>query len=342
MQSIYDQLKAREPIIRVTYVLIAINILVFAVMLTQGAGFWHTSNAVPLAWGANFAPATQDGQWWRIGAAMFIHFGILHLGVNSFALWDVGQLVERMYGPWRLLGIYLMSGLVGNILSLDVQGNDAVSGGASGAIFGLLGALIIFLWRERNYTNPKEFKWLFGGAIVFAALAISLGFIITGIDNAAHIGGFVAGLIGGIVFARPINARVMPLRFSIGAFASVFIASALLLQNLPPPKYKWSDEQLLRDVIGDVIYQTQETNRNLLEIVHESKQGDQSFEDLAGKIDTLIAKPYEDSFEKLSKLPRDPDLPSAGTLELWLEITAKEKHKSEVFAEGLRRQQVIR
>lgn len=336
MQSIYDQLKARVPKVRVTNALVAINVIVFFVMLSQGAGWLHTSNAVPLAWGANFAPATQDGQWWRLGAAMFIHFGILHLSLNSFALWDVGQLVERMYGPWRLVGIYLMAGLFGNILSLDVQGNTAVSGGASGAIFGLYGALLVFLWRERNYINPREFKWLFGGGVAFAVITIGMGFVITGIDNAAHIGGFVAGLLGGIVFAKPINARTMPMRFSIGAFASVLIASMLLLNNLPAPKYKWSEELLLQDVIGDVIFQTQETNRNWLALIHESKHGDKSFEELAGKIDTLIAKPYEDSFEKLSKLPRDPDLPSAETLEFWLELTKKEQNKSHAIAADLR------
>lgn len=339
MKSIIDQLKAREPKLRVTYVLIGINVIVFLAMYTQGAALFNPSNAVPLAWGANFAPATQDGQWWRLGAAMFIHFGVLHLGLNSFALWDVGQFTERMYGPWRLLGIYLISGLVGNILSLDVQGNDAVSGGASGAIFGLYGALLVYLWRERNYIHPKEFKWLFGGAVGFAVLAISLGFIVTGIDNAAHIGGFVAGLIGGIVFAKPMNARIMPMRFSIGAFASVFIVSALLINNLPPPKYKWSEELLLQDVIGDVIFQSQESNRNWLGLIQQSKQGDQSFEDLAGKIDTLITSPYGDSFEKLSKLPQDPDLPSAEALQFWLELTEKEKNKSAALADGLRKRQ---
>jgi len=336
MQSIYDQLKSRQPKIQLTYVLIAVNVIVFAVMLTQGAGFWHTSNAVPLAWGANFAPATQDGQWWRIGAAMFIHFGIIHISLNCFALWDVGQMVERMYGPLRLLGIYIIAGLFGNILSLDIQGNSAVSGGASGAIFGLYGALLIFLWRERDYLNPREFKWLFGGVVIFSILTIGLGFIIPGIDNAAHIGGFVAGLIGGVVFAKPINARTMPMRFSIGAFASVFMVSVLLLTNLPAPKYKWSDELLLQDVIGDVTFQNQEINRNWLALIHQSKKGDQSFEALAGKVDTLISKPYEDSFERLSQLPQNPDLPSSEALNFWLNLTQKEKKKSEALAAGLR------
>lgn len=339
MQSIYDQLEHRVPKVRVTYVLIAINIIVFLIMLTQGADLLHSSNVVQLAWGANFAPATQDGQWWRLGTAMFLHFGVLHLLLNSFALWEVGQLTERMYGPWRFFGIYITAGLFGNILSLDIQGNSAISGGASGAIFGLYGALLIFLWRERDYIDPHEFKWLFGGGFAFATITIILGFTVAGIDNAAHIGGFVAGMVGSIIFAKPINARTMPMRFSIGAAMIVFAISMALLVNLPPPKYKWRDELWLRDVIGEVASEDQAINRNWLTLLDQSKQGDQPFEALAGKIENNIVEPYEDSFEKLSQLPKDPNLPSAKALEFWLEMTQEKKQKSEKLVKGLRKQQ---
>jgi len=337
LQSIFDQLQVRVPKVRVTYALIAINVIVFLVMLTQGAGFLHSSSEVQLAWGANFAPATQDGQWWRLASALVLHFGIMHLSLNSFALWDVGLLAERMYGPWRFIGIYIMAGLFGNLLSLDLQGNAAVSGGASGAIFGLYGALLIFLWRERAHIDPHEFKWLFGGAIAFSAITITLGFMITGIDNAAHIGGFMAGMLGAIIFARPINARKMPMWISISAAILVLAASIALLSHLPAPKYKWSDELLLRDVIGGVVFENQAINRTWLEVLQESKQGDQSFEALAGKIETMITEPYEGSFEKLSQLPKDPNLPSAKALEYWLAFTQENRNKAEAIAENLRK-----
>jgi len=336
LQSIFDQLKTREPTVRVTYALIAMNVVIFLIMLTQGAGFLHSSSEIQLAWGANFAPATQDGQWWRLGTALFLHFGIMHLSLNCFALWDVGLLAERMYGPWRIIGIYFMAGLFGNILSLDLQGNSAVSGGASGAIFGLYGALLIFIWRERAYINPHEFKWLFGGAVAFSVMTITLGFIITGIDNAAHIGGFAAGMLGAIIFAKPINARKMPLWISIATAILISLASIALFINLPVPKYKWSDELRLRDAIDSVVYENQAINRTWLALLHESKQGDQSFEALAGKIETMITEPYEGSFEKLSQLPKDPNLPSAKALEYWLAFTQEKKNKAEAIAENLR------
>ena len=150
----------------VTTGLLVINVVVFLVMLVFGAGLWHSANGVQLAWGANFGPATLDGQWWRLFTALFIHFGLLHLALNILALWDIGRLVERLLGPTRFVLLYLGSGVIGNLVSLVVQGNQAVSGGASGAIFSLYGALLVFLWRERKQVNGTEFRWLFGGSVL--------------------------------------------------------------------------------------------------------------------------------------------------------------------------------
>jgi len=186
----------------VTAALIGVNLAVFVAMLANGAGFWHSTNTIQLAWGANFGPATKDGEWWRLATAMFLHFGILHLALNMWALWDGGRLVERLYGMRRFVAIYLISGVVGNLLSLIVRGDYAVSGGASGAIFGVYGALLVSLWRERQQIEPYEFRWMFGAAAIFSIATVCLGFMITGIDNAAHIGGLIAGLALGALIAR--------------------------------------------------------------------------------------------------------------------------------------------
>ena len=148
--ALTDLMRSKPREVPVTSALLAINLVVFAVMLVFGAGLWHSANGVQLAWGANFGPATQDGQWWRLFTAMFIHFGLIHLALNMFALWDIGRLVERLFGRTRYVLLYVGSGIIGNLLSLVLQGNQAVSGGASGAIFSLYGALLVFLWRERK------------------------------------------------------------------------------------------------------------------------------------------------------------------------------------------------
>ena len=200
---LFDRLLARAPRIPATGFLVGANLLVFAAMLWHGAGLWHSDNTIQLAWGANFGPATQDGQWWRLGTALFLHFGIFHLGMNMLSLWDGGRLVERMYGVGRFLAIYFTSGLAGNLLSLIVHGGGAVSGGASGAIFGVYGALMSYLWLERHGLHPAEFRRLFWGAAVFSAITIFLGFQVTGIDNGAHIGGWLGGILAGLALARP-------------------------------------------------------------------------------------------------------------------------------------------
>lgn len=338
MQSFHEILKQRLPKVMLTKLLIAINVLVFAAMLIGGAGFWHSPNGIQLTWGANFGPATQDDEWWRLFTAMFLHFGAIHLALNCYALWDAGQLAERMYGHGRFLAIYLLSGLGGNLLSLVVQGNSAVSGGASGAIFGMYAAVLVFLWRERAAIHAYEFRWLFGGGCAFSVLTVVLGFVIPGIDNAAHIGGFITGLLASIIFSQTITARVMPVKYSIGAVLATLLASVLLFKNMPPPSYRWSDELLLRSQISVFLYQDQAINRSWLEIMNEGKQGKASLDELAGKIDYSISELYEQSFERLSQLPNDPNLPSAAQLENILRYAEQRKEASKALAERLRDQ----
>jgi rhomboid protease GluP len=265
-------------------------------------------------------------------------FGVIHLLLNAFSLWDAGQLVERMFGRWRFIIIYLLAGLFGNLLSLVVQGNQAVAGGASGAVFGVYGAALVFLWRERAAISKGEFKWLFGGGIAFSLLTIIMGFIIPGIDNAAHIGGFVAGMLLSIVFSQTITARVMPSKYVWAALLVIAIAVVFLVLNIPKPKYRWSEELLLRNEINAFLFENQEINRQWLEIEHESKQGSKSFEELAKSIDFSIVKPYQETVEKLEKLPNDPNLPSAQKVEQLKQYVETRKQQSELLVKGLRQQ----
>ncbi len=254
MLPLHDLLYQRLPGIPVTKLLVAVNLLVFAAMLVGGAGLWHSSNSVQLAWGANFGPATQDGEWWRLGTALFLHFGAVHLTLNLWALWDAGQLVERMYGHARFACIYFASGLTGNLLSLVAHRGLAISGGASGAIFGLFGALLIFLWRERHNLHPKEFRWFFWGAAGFALASLVLGLLIPGIDNAAHIGGFFSGILGGIILAQPAGRtehRFHRIRLLAGAVFA--LAIVILVSQVPVRTYRWSEEVLARKEIGEFL-----------------------------------------------------------------------------------------
>jgi rhomboid protease GluP len=333
---LHDLLRARSPRATVTKWLIGANLLVFLAMLAGGAGLWHSSNGVQLAWGANFGPATQDGQWWRLGSAMFLHFGAFHLAMNMWALWDGGQLAERMYGAARFAVIYFASGLAGNLLSLVAHRGQAVSGGASGAIFGIYGALLIFVWRERRNLHRREFRWLFWAASGFSAATIVFGFLIPGIDNAAHIGGFLTGLLGGVMLLRPLDAtQRVRWRGRLLAGGALALALAALIGHIPPPAYRWSEETLARHEIGQFLHDDAALGRAWQQILEDGKRGT-SFEELAGRVDTTIGDRYEESFEQLSQIPLSPGLPSRATVETLLHYAEQRRDASRALADGLR------
>lgn len=332
-----------------TVALVVANVFIFAAMLMNGAGLWHAPNHVQLAWGAGFGPATKDGEWWRLGTAMFLHFGIVHLAMNMWALWDGGRLVERLYGSGRFIAVFLGSGLTGNLLSLIVQGDRAVSGGASGAIFGVYGALLIWLWRERRRVHPTDFRWLFGGAAVFSAATIGLGLFIQGIDNAAHIGGLLSGALIGVVLAGPLfrplprplfrtlSGRIPVGDYSRGAAAVVYlVAVGVLVLHIPEPSYRWQEELQARTEVREFIAADERISKRWQAILSAGSRKDASFEQLAGRIESDVALEYQQSFEQLSALNLDPAAPSAVSLEVLKKYAQLRSEAAHELAEGLR------
>lgn len=150
--------------------------------------------------GANFGPAIHAGQYWRLVTSMFLHGGLLHLGLNAWALYQLGVLLELLMGSPRMLLIYFVSGIAGSLASATFT--QAPSVGASGAIFGLLGALIAFLLRRRGALTPQG-KSILVQLVGWAAINVFFGFSTPGIDNSAHLGGGAAGLLLGFVLPEP-------------------------------------------------------------------------------------------------------------------------------------------
>jgi rhomboid protease GluP len=195
-------LLARAPLTRT--LLIAIG-LVFV-----GEVFGPRVDGKPLLvlLGASAAEPVLAGQVWRLLTAMFLHAGVLHLLVNGWALYQLGGLVEVLFGSARLAAIYFAGGLAGSLASVAwdlVSGNAVPSVGASGAIFGLLGFLIAFLLRHRDRLRP-EARSLLLQLVFWAGINIVFGFTVDMIDNAAHLGGLAAGLAIGAAI-RPLQQR---------------------------------------------------------------------------------------------------------------------------------------
>ena len=335
--SLVDLMRSSPTRAPLALVILATNVVVFLLMLLFGAGWWHTPNGVQLAWGANFGPATQDGQWWRLFTAMFIHFGVIHLLLNMWALWDVGRLVEQLYGRWRFAVLYLGSGVVGNLVSLVMQGNQAVSGGASGAVFSLYGALLVFLWRERRQVDRGEFRWLFGGALAFSALMLIMGHLVQGIDNSAHAGGLVAGMLLSAVLALPWTSQSPPvLRANVAGLLLLLLALALLITRLPPPSYLLGDELRARVAIQAFLVQDQSASKTLDQLLRQSANDPQTFEALAGRIETDVSAVYAKSFEQLQQPTPGRAAPSAATLQTLRDYADRRAEATHQLAQSIR------
>ena len=176
----------KKPII--TYSIIFICVLVFILMYVLGNG--STDNYTLLLFGANLDALTKNGDYYRLLTSMFLHIGIMHLLCNMYSLYIIGKEVENVFGKWKYLVIYILSGIAGSILSLAFNHNT-ICAGASGAIFGLLGALLYFGYYYRPYLGAT----LTRSIIPVIAINLIVGFLDSGIDNSAHIGGLVGGLL---------------------------------------------------------------------------------------------------------------------------------------------------
>ena len=186
------------PKISVTSVLLALNVAIFALMLAWGVDPMQPSIDSLIQWGANYGPRTTQGEWWRMFTCMFLHIGVLHLLFNMIALWNVGGFMEQVLGHTGFLVLYLLAGLLGSMASV-AWNPFVVSAGASGAIFGLYGGLLAFLVRHRDRQQHAFLAALRTNTLAFLGYNVVFGFIIPGIDMAAHLGGLAGGFMCGFV-----------------------------------------------------------------------------------------------------------------------------------------------
>lgn len=176
-----------------TPIIININILVFVLMVLNGASITAPSPEIVLKWGANARYLTMNGEWWRLVTAMFLHYGILHITMNMYALFSIGRMLEPFIGKWRFLALYMASGIAGSVASIWWH-DGAASAGASGAIMGTIG--ILGALATTNLIRQEIRMSLLKNIGISLLLTLGLGF--SGIvDNAGHIGGLIGGAIGG-------------------------------------------------------------------------------------------------------------------------------------------------
>jgi rhomboid protease GluP len=259
-----------------TYVLVGINCLVFVVLVAHRVSAVSPTLDQLMYWGANNTGSVLiQGQWWRIVTAMFVHVGILHLATNMWCLWNLGLLAEPLMGSAGVLAVYILTGAAGNLLStgynwwtfspdwmryhadwvshhaagaaLDPTVFFPAGAGASGAVFGIAGALIVLLKSHWLPVPPLELHKLRKSVIYFAAINLGIGLVISlnvvakhtgvSIDNSAHLGGVLCGLL----FAAPMvprlgsprNVFLFRLRVAIGMVVGILVLFGFYLAQLP-------------------------------------------------------------------------------------------------------------
>ncbi len=226
-----------------TYLILAAIVAMFIVTVVldkrgQGLGFsGQFSGQTLLDLGALYTPAIRAGEWWRLITVMFLHANLIHILLNGINLYALGKQLEGIFGPVRYTVIFFLSGLSGSILSFGLH-DITLAVGASGAIFGLIGALIGYFLRQRAQFGTfgrRYLQSLLGTVVINFALL----FLIPGIDNIAHFGGLVGGFVLGYLLSplytfsqRPPHGQLVITQRDHTSYTWLFMALGWLIVNV--------------------------------------------------------------------------------------------------------------
>lgn len=314
----------QPPARSVTNWLIGLNVAAFLVMAgVLGAGFVQVTDIMPyVRYGANNGAATTDGEWWRLLTAMFLHYGVIHLAMNMWALFSAGHLLEKLLGRAGFALAYLGSGLAGGFLSIAWHGDKTWSAGASGAVFGVYGAILGYMLREKHRLPAGIFGPMTKSMLGFVAYNVLYGFARSGIDNSAHLGGLVGGLALGWLLALPVDAEIRrrdtPRRLQLAALAIVGLC-AVGVAATPRFDYRVAEELALDDLNRPFI----EREAKLLEddeaAFATARQGRRTQAYLT-TLENTVAPFYRDWSAKLTALPLAPDKKTARQRDALAEI----------------------
>lgn len=198
------------------------NVAVFVFSLLLGLGVGRGEVLVRL--GAMVPILVVDGQYWRLVSAIFLHANLVHLLLNAVGLSIFGNLVESVLGSGRMLAVYLVSGFVASAVSFAFGSVGTIAVGASGAIFGLLGTWLAYNLRRSGLSLARSNVQ---GALLLIGLNLAIGFTVPGIDNLAHVGGLVAGILGGFA-ADGVGRRGVRTASRVIGLAGLFLAGVIL------------------------------------------------------------------------------------------------------------------
>jgi rhomboid protease GluP len=216
----------------ITSTIVAINVAVYVLCvivsyLTGERSLVDFSPRLLATLGANFGPLTLGGQPWRLFTCMWMHGGLIHIGANMYCFWSFGRIAERIFGPRRYLAIYLITGLASSLASVAWH-PFIVSIGASGAIFGVAGALFVPFYRKRLNLPAPVMRSMLQSIGMFIVINLLIGASLPFIDNSAHLGGLIAGFVLGQVFVQT-AASVEDSVGKVAVIAAVLLALGFVI-----------------------------------------------------------------------------------------------------------------
>jgi len=289
------------PNIFVSWIILGFNIVVFAVMCLSGVNPEHPAIKGLLHWGANYGPLSiTQREWWRLVTCTFLHSGFTHIAFNMFALAQIGPFLERLLGNFAFLAVYLICGIAGSLVS-SAWSPYIVSVGASGAIFGLYGALIGFLILRHDSVPKAALQKVLKGALIFVGYNVVFGFVNAGTDVAAHFGGLFAGLVCGLAVSTPITTgftRRRLIRAALLTFAAVPVLFGLVTLSPHPADF-------IKEM-NDLVALDTRTHANLSFMLTQARTGHLKDADLASQIQKEMIVPWRAERFRLATFTRLP------------------------------------
>ncbi len=320
---------AATPII--TYLVIAANVAVFAAMVSRGVDIVNPGAMTLLSWGGNFGPMTMNGQWWRLVSCMFLHFGIVHIGLNMWVLWGLAPLVERFAGRTGFLIAYMASGIAGSITSLAWH-PTGISAGASGAVFGTAGVLLGFVILRRD-TIPGEVRTrMLKSMFNFLVLNTIIGMTAARVDMAAHLGGFAGGMICGLILSQPLLVPELFQRRWIKNMMCLITAIVLLPTAfflLPEPPVDILAELQRLAIVENEVYDT------FYDAQDSAAAGKIDNKQFADRVELKVLRPWDDYIRDIDHL-RTLENANQETMQRLALYLQRRKECWQTLVEGLR------
>lgn len=308
------------------YLLVALNVGAWLWNVAGGVDAMRPASPDLFRRGAISAWAVaREHEYWRLLAGTFLHGGLMHLAMNMLGLWSAGKLLNRLYGNAQFLLIYLLSALAGASASLHFGAQVAVSVGASGAVFGVLGALLVAVRRHRESLPKSLVKQILTSEGVFLLYALANGFTRQGIDNAAHVGGLLAGAAMGWVLSGVVAHTVKGARLprAAGIAAAVLAVVAAMVATTPSPRVDHRSLFVASEQLQQVVPRLQAAQAALQKDVQAAKAGRLAEAQMVHALQTVHLPALRALYAELGRVPRAQGDPRAEATADMLALTGK-------------------